>query len=60
MFYITRVYMILLLFLAVSILQCQISPHKRDQVVTNCSVLYALLNCMKTTSLIVVYLVEIF
>jgi len=46
-------------FLAVSILQCQISPHKREQVVIDCSILYALLNVMKTTSLIAVYLVGI-
>jgi len=44
---------------AVSILQCQISTHKREQVVIDCSVLCALLNFMKTTFSIAVYLVGI-
>jgi len=44
----------------VSILQCKISPRKREQLVIDCFVLYALLNFMKTTSLIAVYLVGIF
>jgi len=52
-------YTILSLFLAVSILQCQISLHKCEQVV-DYSILYALLNFMKTNFLIAVYLVGIF
>jgi len=36
--------------IAVSILECYISPHKRKQVVIDCSVLHALLNFMKTTN----------
>jgi len=51
--------MILSLFLAASILQCQTTPHKREQVVIDCSVLCALPNFMKTTFLIAVYLVGI-
>jgi len=46
--------------LAASILQCQTSPHKREQVVLDCSVLCALPNFMKTTFLIAVYFVGIF
>jgi len=41
-------------------LRCQISPRKRKQVVVYCSVLCALLNFMKTTFLIAVYLAGIF
>jgi len=40
-------------------LLCQILSHKREQVVINCSVLYALLNFMKTTSLITMCLVGV-
>jgi len=58
--YITSVCTILPIFIAVSILQCQISPRKREQVVIDCSVLCALLSFMKTTFLIAVYLVGIF
>ena len=53
-FYITSVYTILL-FLAVSTLQYRIVPHKREQVVIDCFVLYTQLNFMKTTSSIAVY-----
>jgi len=43
-----------------SILQCQTSLHKREQVVIDCSVLCALQNFMKNAFLIAVYLVGIF
>ena len=54
-FYITSVYTILSLLLAVSTLQYLIALHKREQVVVDCFVLYTRLNFMKTTSSIAVY-----